>query len=78
MTEQSAQDKNSFTALNILVLVLSVYILTALLIDTIFKLPIEISSVIELVDNCICVFFLFEFSVRFYQADNKLKFMKWG
>jgi voltage-gated potassium channel len=78
MTEQSAQNKNSFTALNILVLVLSVYVLTALLIDTIFKLPTEISSVIDLVDNCICVFFLFEFSVRFYQADNKLKFMKWG
>jgi voltage-gated potassium channel len=71
-------DKNSFTALNILVLVLSVYVLVALLLDTIFKLPTEVSKVLDLVDNCICVFFLFEFSVRFYQADNKLKFMRWG
>jgi voltage-gated potassium channel len=72
------EDKNSFTALNILVLVLSVYVLVALLLDTIFKLPTEVSKVLDLVDNCICVFFLFEFSVRFYQADNKLKFMRWG
>lgn len=72
------EDKKSFTALNILVLVLSVYVLAALLLDTIFKLPTEVSKVLDLVDNCICVFFLFEFSVRFYQADNKLKFMRWG
>lgn len=78
MTEQTIKDKNSITALNILVLVLSVYVLAVLLIDTIFKLPTEVSRVIDLVDNCICVFFLFEFSVRFYQAENKLKFMRWG
>jgi voltage-gated potassium channel len=71
-------DKNSFTGLNILVLVLSVYVLAALIIDTIFKLPTEISNVLDLADNCICVFFVFEFSIRFFQADNKLKFMKWG
>ena len=66
MAEQTTEDKNSFTALNILVLVLSVYVLVALLFDTIFKLPTEVSKVLDLVDNCICVFFLFEFSVRFY------------
>jgi voltage-gated potassium channel len=78
MTQQVTEEKNSLTALNILVLVLSVYVLAALLIDTIFKLPTEVSNVLNLLDNFICAFFLFEFSFRFYQADNKLKFMRWG
>jgi voltage-gated potassium channel len=73
-----AENKNSFTALNILVLLLSVYVLIALIIDTIFKLPTEVSRVLAFIDNCICLFFLFEFSIRFYQAENKLKFMRWG
>jgi len=40
--------------------------------------PQEIGRILNLVDNLICGFFLIEFSVRFYQAENKLKFMKWG
>ncbi len=64
--------------LNFLVLVLSVYVLLALIVDTIFKFPSEISRVLSFVDDAICIFFLFEFGVRFYQADHKLKFMKWG
>lgn len=74
----TADEKDSLSPLNIIVIVLSIYVLIALLVDTFFKLPIEVSKVLDLVDNCICVFFLFEFCIRFYQADNKLKFMKWG
>jgi voltage-gated potassium channel len=70
--------ENNLGILNLLVIVLSIYILGALLIETIFKLPTEISRTLALVDNGICVFFLFDFSVRFYQAENKLKFMRWG
>jgi voltage-gated potassium channel len=71
-------EKKSINALNIIVLILSIYVLAALLIDTFFELSNEVSRVIDLVDNCICVFFLAEFFIRFYQADNKLKFLKWG
>lgn len=78
MTEKTSEDKHILTGLDILVLVLSVYVLAALLIDTIFKLPTEISSLLSLVDNCVCIFFLIEFSIRFYRAENKLHFMKWG
>lgn len=78
MTEKTSEDKHILTGLDILVLVLSVYVLAALLIDTIFKLPTEISSLLYLVDNCVCIFFLIEFSIRFYKAENKLHFMKWG
>jgi voltage-gated potassium channel len=76
--ENNDADKNSLNSLNIIVLILSTYVLVALLIDTIFVLPIEIARLLDLIDNFICMFFLFEFFIRFKRADNKLLFLKWG
>jgi len=79
MTEENYKQKeNEFSYLNLIVIVLSIYVLIALLISTFFKLPEEISRVIDFVDNAICVFFFFEFCFRFYKAENKLRFMRWG
>jgi voltage-gated potassium channel len=64
--------------LNILILVLSIYVLVALMIDTFMKLPPEVSRMLTLIDNIICGVFVFDFAKRFYQAEHKLKFMKWG
>lgn len=74
--EKNETDKLGF--LNLLILTLSIYVLVALMVDTFFKLPPEISKILNIVDNAICLVFLFDFSVRFYRAENKLKFMKWG
>jgi voltage-gated potassium channel len=70
--------EQNFGFLNLIVLILSIYILVALLIDTLFNLPRETSKILEHVDSTICIFFLVEFCIRFYQAENKKKFMKWG
>lgn len=79
MTQETPEQKeNGFSYLNIIVIVLSIYVLFALLISTFFKLPKETSRVLDLVDNVICVFFLLEFCIRFYKAENKLRFMRWG
>jgi voltage-gated potassium channel len=64
--------------LDILVLILSVYVLGTLIVDTLFTLPKEISRVLGFLDNLICVFFIIEFFIRLTRAENKLKFMKWG
>ncbi|MCW3072679.1 MAG: ion transporter [Bacteroidetes bacterium] len=64
--------------LNILVLILSIYVLGALLVDSVFKLPPEVSKVLNLTDNLICIVFFIDFCVRLFQAENKLKFMRWG
>jgi voltage-gated potassium channel len=64
--------------LNLLIIVLSIYVLGALIIETVVKLPPEISQILSLLDNAICVFFLADFTYRFYKAENKLKFMRWG
>lgn len=76
--KENKEEVNSLNPLNIIVLVLSTYVLLALVIDTFFQLSVEISRVLDLIDNVICIFFLFEFCIRFYRAENKLKFMKWG
>ena len=76
MKENQSENKLGF--LNILVLVLSVYVLGTLIADTFLKLPTEVSRMIAFTDYIICGFFFLEFCIRFYRADSKLKFMKWG
>jgi voltage-gated potassium channel len=73
-----AQDKSQLSLLNLVVFVLSIYVLLALLIDTLWVLPKETSVLLNYIDNTICVFFFVEFWIRFYQSDNKLNFIKWG
>lgn len=76
MNRKESNDKIGI--LNLIVIVLSIYVLIAMLIDTFLKLPVETSRLLNYIDTLICVFFFIEFSIRFYQADNKLRFMRWG
>lgn len=62
----------------ILIIFLSIYVLGALFIDTIVVLEPETSSLLTLIDNAICVIFLIDFSLRFWRAEKKLTYMKWG
>jgi len=64
--------------LNVAVVVLSVYVLLALLVSTVFRLPPETERILGLADNAICVFFLVEFCIRLYQAPRKWHFLRWG
>jgi voltage-gated potassium channel len=75
---ENHSQENTISTLNLVVILFSVYVLVVLCIDTFFQLSNEVSRVLSYIDNAICIFFLFEFCVRFYQAENKLKFMKWG
>src|SRR6478609_7225970 len=77
-TARAESSENKFDLLSLMVLVLSVYVLLALIVDTLFTVPIETGRILNFVDNSICIFFLSEFGIRFYKAENKLKFMKWG
>jgi voltage-gated potassium channel len=76
IAENSKEERLGF--LNLLIIVLSVYVLLALLFDTFLKLPVEVARVLLITDNIICVIFLFDFFKRFIQAENKLRFMRWG
>lgn len=71
-------DQEKLGFLNLTVIVLSIYVLLAMLIDTFFKLPAETSRLLNYIDTGICIFFFLEFVFRFWWAENKLQFMRWG
>src|SRR4051794_38706377 len=62
----------------VVIVVLSVYVLAALLAESLLKLSPEVSRFIQAADTFICLVFLTDFGIRFHKAENKLKFMKWG
>ncbi|HEY3369338.1 MAG TPA: ion transporter [Prolixibacteraceae bacterium] len=64
--------------LNIIVLILTFYVLGALIVDTVFVLPDETNRLLNYIDTTICAFFFIEFCIRFFKADEKMKFMHWG
>lgn len=76
--KQDENGQNELGFLNFLVLLLSIYVLVALLIDTFFHLPPEISKALSYIDNGICMVFLIDFIVQFRRAPNKWRYMRWG
>lgn len=66
------------TYLDLLILILSIYVLLALLIDSFFKLSSELSRLLNYIDNLICIVFLYDFIIRLIKAPSKKAFLKWG
>lgn len=64
--------------LNVLVFILTIYVLGALIVDTFFDLSSETSKLLNYFDYIICLFFFVEFLYRFLKSSNKTNFMKWG
>jgi len=73
-----ARKDKVITFFDIIIVILSVYVLIALLIDTVIKLPTEVSRLLYIIDDAICIVFLYDFVRRFIKAPSKLAFMKWG
>ena len=70
--------ENKLSFLNLIVIVLTFYVLGALIVDTFYDLPPETSRLLSYFDFASCIFFFLEFIYRFIKAENKMKFMKWG
>ena len=66
------------TGFQLLMLVLCIYVLVALFVDTLFNLPPQVSSLLQTLDTVICFIFLADFFYRLYRAENRLAFLKWG
>jgi voltage-gated potassium channel len=69
---------NDVTLWKLVILALSLYVLGALFVDTVFTLPEEVSNILERADVLVCVLFLCDFAVNLLKAPSKLKFLKWG
>jgi voltage-gated potassium channel len=70
--------KNILSILDIFTLILSIYILGTMIIGIFFEYDIEQQRLLDIIDNIICVYFIFEFFIKFYNATDKIKFLKWG
>ena len=66
------------TPFQILILVLSIYVVGALMADLLLDLPDDISTLLGYLDNIVCFFFFLDFWMRLQQAESKRQFMRWG
>jgi voltage-gated potassium channel len=76
MNESINQEK--LNAFQIFIIVLSIYVLGALFIDTVYLLPHETSHLLAIIDDVICLVFITDFIIRFSKASSKRSFLKWG
>ena len=70
--------RERLTPFNFFILVLAILSIASISVDLIFSLSPDIKTLIRYADYLVCVFFFSDFCIRFYRAENKLKFMKWG
>jgi voltage-gated potassium channel len=78
MSGKNAKQPEEVGFFQLVVLILSVVVLAALFVDTACKLPPQVSQVLDLIDTCVCMLLLADVGIRFYKAESKLEFMKWG
>jgi voltage-gated potassium channel len=67
-----------FGSWQLIVLILSIYILMALFIETVFSVSDDTRKIIGYSDTFVCVIFLIDFAYNFFSAKNKIKYLRWG
>ena len=60
------------------VLILSVYVLGAMLAEHVLPIHDDMRHLLDRIDAFVCLVFLLDFFVRFFRAESKLRFMRWG
>ena len=78
MSETSGQHSERIGLFQIVVLILSIVVLGALGVDTVFKLPKDITDILQTLDTLVCILLLVDFGIRLKRAESKLAFLKWG
>lgn len=78
MTEQTQVPKPDLTLWQLVLLVLSVYVLGALFAQTFWTLDAEIVRLLDWADTAICVVFLGDFVYHLTTAPNRRAYLKWG
>ena len=62
----------------VIMLVLSIYVVVALLIRELVPITEQSRQLLDQVDTGICLYFLYDFFLRLYQAPDKWAFLRWG
>jgi voltage-gated potassium channel len=78
MNESQPGEGSQVGVFQMALLAFTILVLLALVADTVLILPKEVSGLIHIFDTFACAVFFVDFCVRFYQAESKLAFLKWG
>ena len=68
----------TLTLWQMILLVLSVYVLGALFAQTVWSLPPEVVRLLDWADNAICVVFLGDFAHHLLTAPDRKAYLRWG
>ena len=70
--------RREVTTWQLLLVVLSVYVLCAMFVESVWKLSPETDQLLGWFDSAICIVFLVDFFWRLTVAPNKWRFLRWG
>jgi voltage-gated potassium channel len=73
-----SESKGHLGVYQIGLLVFTILVLCGLVTDTVLVLPKEVSNLVHMIDTFACAVFFGDFCFRFYCAESKPAFMKWG
>ena len=73
-----SDEQKTLGLFDFLIIALTFFVVGAMLVEMFFEISAETVRLLALLDNVVCLFFFAEFLYRFYNASNKLAFMKWG
>ena len=77
-TAKSDYAREEMSLFQMLVLVLSVFVLGAITAQTFFTLLPEVNALLNRLDTLICFVFIGDFFHRLFKAENKAVFIRWG
>jgi voltage-gated potassium channel len=75
---QSSPKGADFRPYQLFMLLLCVYSLLALAVETFIPLPPNEVTILDAIDNVVCGIFLLDFFIGFGQASSKADFLAWG
>jgi len=78
MKEPAQIQTEKVTPFQLALLILSILVLLALVVDTVAPVNREVSTIIQTLDTVVCALFFMDFAIRFRRAKTKSEFMRWG
>lgn len=76
--QELRQEVKNFGFLEVTVLILSVYVLAALLAQSLLEISPAVLQLLDHIDLLVCAVFFVDFLVNLRRAKSKWRFMRWG
>lgn len=77
-TEHTTISDEQFGPFQLVIFALSIYVLVALFVEAAVDLPLEVETLLQRIDDAICVIFLLDFFTRLARSRDRRRFLRWG